>query len=347
MSTVIGWDVGGANIKATRVSHGAATPPRSVTLPFEIWRGRERLPQVLQAALAAVTDAPPAAMALTMTAELSDVFATKREGVLYVLDSMAEAFPNRPVYALSLAGTFVPLADARRQPLEFAASNWLATALWLAQQYPDCLLVDIGSTTCDIIPILGGRLAVQWRTDLDRLLAGGLVYTGVLRTNVAAIVQAVPVRGGLCPVSAEYFAISGDVHLVLGRITPDDYSCPSPDGRPATLDAARGRLARIVCGDSELLSHAEIDNLAAAIYSRQVEQVGQGIAQVLSGLGRGANPPVLTLGLGAFLAREAARRLGLQVLDSDASLGRAVSVGAPSWAVAGLLAQQLAGEPRG
>ena len=128
----------------------------------------------------------------------------------------------------------------RRQPLDFAAANWVATALWLAQQVPDCLLVDIGSTTCDIIPILGGRLTVEGRTDLDRLQAGELVYTGAVRTNTAAIVQAVPVRGRLCPVSSEYFAISGDVHLVLSHISPDDYGCPTPDGRPATPGGARG-----------------------------------------------------------------------------------------------------------
>ena len=96
MSTVIGWDVGGANVKATLVSGAGGPAEGTVSLPFEIWRARERLPEVLQAALAALTDESPAAMALTMTAELSDAFETKREGVLFVLDSMATAFPALP-----------------------------------------------------------------------------------------------------------------------------------------------------------------------------------------------------------------------------------------------------------
>ena len=107
------------------------------------------------------------------------------------------------------------------------------------------------------------------------------------------------------------------------------------------------RLARLVCADGEQLSEADIDGIARTIYDRQAEQVGQGIAEVLSGLSQARDLPLLALGLGAFLAREAARRLGLRVLDFDKSWGRAASIAAPSWAAAHLLAQQLAGGARG
>jgi probable H4MPT-linked C1 transfer pathway protein len=280
-------------------------------------------------------------MALTMTAELADVFESKREGVLFVLDAVALAFPGCRVHALDLNGVFVPLAAARLRPLDFAAANWLATALWLGQQYRHCLLVDVGSTTCDIIPILEGRPGVTGRTDLARLQAGELVYTGALRTNIAAVVQAIPVKGALCPVASEYFAISGDVHLVLGNIAAADYTCPTPDGRPATAQASRARLARLVCADREQLDDAEIDAIARYVYERQVEQIGQGLAQVLSRLGGRLDLPLLPLGMGAFLAYEVARRMGLRLLDFDTSAGSEVSAVAPSWAAAHLLLQQL------
>ncbi len=347
MNTVIGWDVGGANVKVTLLSCDETRAARTTSLPFEIWRARERLPEILQAALATVTDAVPAHMALTMTAELSDVFENKREGVLFVLDSVATTFPAGQIYVLGVDGALAPLGDARQRPLDFAATNWLATALWLAHQYPDCLLVDIGSTTCDIIPIRSGRIAARGRTDLTRLQAGELIYTGAVRTHTSAIVQAVPVGGRLCPVASEYFAISGDVHLVLGLLTAQEYTCPTPDGRPVTPAGARRRLARIVCADDEQLTPAEIDAIARYIHNRQVEQITRGIAQVISGLSEHKDLPLLPLGLGAFLAQEAGRRLGLRVLDFAASWGRDASIGAPSWAVANLLAQQLTGDPHG
>ncbi|MBI5955883.1 MAG: hypothetical protein HY871_02675 [Chloroflexi bacterium] len=276
-----------------------------------------------------------------MTAELADVFCSKREGVLFVLESIAAAFPDCPIYALSLAGEFVALAEARTRPLDFAAANWLATALFLARQYPNCLLVDVGSTTTDIIPILNGGVAGLGRTDLDRLLAGELVYTGVLRTHLAAIVRRVPVRGRLCPVSAEYFAISGDVHLILGHIQPADYTCSTPDGRPPTAEYARERLARLVCADLELLSPAEVDEMAYYIHHQQLRQIEESMHQVLSRLAGRRDLPLVAMGSGAFLAAEVGRRLGLTVLDLAAQWGREGSEVAPCWAVAHLLAERL------
>ena len=165
------------------------------------------------------------------------------------------------------------MAEARTRPWDVAAANWVATALAVADVHPDALLIDVGSTTADIVPIVAGRVAATGHTDLERLLAGELVYTGVLRTNLAAIAPRVPVRGGWCPVSSEYFAISGDIQLVLGRLTEEAYDCPTPDGRPATVAFARERIARLVCADAEQLDADEIDAIAAYLGAEQVRQI--------------------------------------------------------------------------
>ena len=341
--TIVGWDVGGANTKAAWLAYerGEAHRVRVASHPYEIWRDRDRLPQVLQGALAEVALETPQAMALTMTAELSDVFRSKREGVLFVLESVAATFPGCPIYALSLAGELVPLEKARARPLDFAAANWLAAALFVARKYPDCLLVDVGSTTTDIIPILDGQVVSLGRTDLERLTAGELVYTGALRTHLAAIVHAVPVRGRFCRVSSEYFAISGDVHLILGHLRPDDYTCPTPDGRPPTAEYARERLARLVCADMEMLNPAEVDDMAHYIHHQQLRQIEEALQQVLSRLADRWELPLVAMGSGAFLAAEAGRCLGLTVLDLETRWGKEASVVAPCLAVAHLLAERL------
>ena len=206
--------------------------------PFEIWRDKHALPDVLRA-LAAELPAVSSSVAVTMTAELSDVFRTKREGVRFVLDAV-EAVSRAPVRRLHhrRRGSWIT-ATARAHPLDVAASNWVATAMLVGRFVPDALLVDIGSTTTDVIPVVGGRVAAVGRTDPERLLAGELVYTGVLRTNVAAIVRSVPFRGGQCPVASELFAVSGDVHVLLGTLAPDDYTGPTPDGRPPDAGVRR------------------------------------------------------------------------------------------------------------
>src|SRR5919107_2390889 len=186
----------------------------------------------------------------TKAAGLSDAFRTKREGVAFVLDAARDALGDRPLSVPTAAGELVPVEAARAHPWDVAAANWVATALAVADAHPDALLINIGSTTADIVPIAAGRVAATGHDDLQRLLAGELVYTGVLRTNLAAIAPRVPIRGGRCPVSSECFAISADVHLVLGHLAPDAYDCPTPDGRPATLAFARERIARLVCADA-------------------------------------------------------------------------------------------------
>ncbi|HEX6026074.1 MAG TPA: hydantoinase/oxoprolinase family protein [Solirubrobacter sp.] len=294
-------DIGGANAKAARLHDGTL---RTITRPFEIWRDRDALATVLRELAA---EAGPAEdVAITMTAELSDAFRTKREGVAFVLDAAEDALGEPLV--LTVAGELVPVAQARTRPWDVAAANWMATALAVADAHRDALLIDVGSTTADVIPIVGGRVAATGRNDLERLLAGELVYTGVLRTNLAAIAPAVPVRGAMCPVAAEWFAISADVHLVLGCL--DSYDCPTPDGRPATVEFARERISRLVCSDVEQLDAGEIDAIAAFLHAEQVRQIEAAARRVAP-----PDAPVVAVGAGAHLAREVAERLGRPAID--------------------------------
>jgi probable H4MPT-linked C1 transfer pathway protein len=304
-------DIGGANTKAAWLD---GTSLRTVSRAFEVWRDRQALAAVLREVAAEVAAGPAHAVAITMTAELCDAFRTKREGVAFVLDAAEDALGDRPLSVLTTAGELVSMGAARARPWDVAAANWVATALAVADAHPDVLLIDIGSTTADIVPIAAGRVAANGHNDLERLLAGELVYTGVLRTNLAAIASRVPVRGGWCPVSSECFAISADVHLVLGRLAPEAYDCPTPDGRPATVAFARERIARLVCADVEQLDAAEIDAIAAHLGAEQLRQIEDAARRVQRPLPPEA--PVVAAGSGAFLARDVAARLGRAVAEA-------------------------------
>jgi (4-(4-[2-(gamma-L-glutamylamino)ethyl]phenoxymethyl)furan-2-yl)methanamine synthase len=330
--TVLALDIGGANTKAAWFD-GATL--RTVSRPFEVWRDREALSTVLREVAAGPADA----VAITMTAELSDAFRTKREGVAFVLDAAEDALGDRPLSVLTTAGELVSVGAARARPWDVAAANWAATALAVADAHPDALLIDIGSTTADIVPIAAGRVAATGHDDLERLLAGELVYTGVLRTNLAAISPRVPVRGEWCPVSSEYFAISADVHLVLGRLEPEAYDCPTPDGRPAALAFARERIARLVCSDVDQLDAGEIDAIAAFLGGEQLRQIDEAARRVQRLLPPQA--PVVAVGSGAFLGRKVAARLGRAVAAAPAPWGATGSEMAPAAALAALLAARL------
>jgi (4-(4-[2-(gamma-L-glutamylamino)ethyl]phenoxymethyl)furan-2-yl)methanamine synthase len=321
-------DVGGANTKAAWFDGESL---RTATRPFEVWRDRAALSAVLRDVAAEVADGPAHAVAITMTAELSDAFRTKREGVMFVLDAAQHALGGRSLSVLTTAGELVSVEAARARPWDVAAANWVATALAVADAHPDALLIDVGSTTADIVPIAAGRVAATGHNDLERLLAGELVYTGALRTNLAAIAPRVPVRGGWCPVASEHFAISADVHLVLGRLAQEAYDCPTPDGRPAMVAFARERIARLVCADVEQLDANEVDAIAAYLAGEQLRQIEDAARRVQRPLAPEA--PVVAVGSGAFLGREVATRLGRAV--APAPWGEEMG---PAAALAALLA---------
>jgi probable H4MPT-linked C1 transfer pathway protein len=276
-----------------------------------------------------------------MTAELSQAFRTKREGIAFVLDALESVFTPGRLHVYTVTGQFVTPQQARAQPLQVAASNWSATAQWLARLVPTGILIDIGTTTTDLIPVVHGRVAALGLTDPDRLLSGELVYTGALRTPVEAVSRRVPLWGGTAGVAAEGFALMGDVHLWLERITTEDYTCPTPDGRPPTRDFARERLARVVCADSEMLNDAAIDAIALAIAGAQLNSIVEALLML-----RLRFPEIDTAavtGLGHFIAADAARQAGLKVIALADRLGRA-AVTAPAAAVAWLLRDNLAAD---
>jgi (4-(4-[2-(gamma-L-glutamylamino)ethyl]phenoxymethyl)furan-2-yl)methanamine synthase len=310
---VIGLDIGGANTKAAIVERDGTT--RIVSEPFELWRERAGLAGAIGSVVGRL-DVDDAPVALTTTAELVDVFASKREGVLGVLDAAERALVDRPLRVLTTAGELIALSQARAAPLSCAAANWVATATLVARAVPDAILIDCGGTTTDVIPIAAGEIAARGRTDLERLLEGELVYTGALRTNVAAVVSHVPIGGRLCPVSSELFAISADAHLLRGSLSPTRCQCTFPDGRGSSPAHVQSRLARVVCADPEQLAPGDLEAIAASVEDAQVESIAGALQRVATRVPDGTG--VLAVGIGSFLARAAARRGGLTVhADGD------------------------------
>ena len=333
----VGWDIGGVNTKAALVEGG--TLRAVINRPYEIQRDPAALVPLLRAMHAEVGAAVATPHAITMTAELSQLFRTKREGVRFVLDAVESAFPGARVHVYAVDGRFLSAADARERPLAVAAANWAAAARAVAVHHPDALFVDIGTTTTDLVPIAGGEVVAVGHTDPERLTSGELLYTGAVRTPVEAIASYVPLGDGLAGVSAEGFALTGDVHVWRGDLSPSDYSCPTPDGRPVARDFVGERLARVVCADREMLDEAAITRLADALARAQVRSIQAAIQRVLE-----RHPSIriaVVTGLGAFLGVTAAHALDLEVVPLSGQLGEAGARCAPAVSVAFLLERRM------
>jgi probable H4MPT-linked C1 transfer pathway protein len=302
MQRVLGLDIGGANLKA------AHTDGTARLRPFALWKQ----PNGLTAALRQLLGEMPAhdRLAVTMTGELCDCYETRRQGVLTILDAVEAISAGRPVAvwcAEGPVGRMFPLAEARKVPLAAAAGNWLALAAYAGRFAPHgpALLLDIGSTTADLVPLSAGRPVPQARLDADRLRRGELVYTGVWRTPVCALL------GGA--VAAEWFATMLDVYLLLGEL-PESGSTDTADGRPATRPLAHARLARLLCADGENCPEKVTRQLAERAARAQRRLLGRALQRVLNQM---PAPPqkIVLAGSGEFLGRQVLRDYSSQTLE--------------------------------
>jgi len=297
---MIGIDIGGANLKIV--------DDDGVHIHYcPLWQG---------APLADLLRGCRGPAAVVMSGELADCFSSKMEGIRWIVETVQKVIPDAIFYGIDAAFHSRPV-------LELAAANWLASADYLREDYPDAVLLDVGSTTADIIP-LNIFDDLRGLTDTRRLQEHYLVYTGLLRTNVATLLRSVTLDGTVTPVSTEYFASSADVHLVLGHISPEDYTVPAADSGEKTIDAALRRLARVVCADLDEIGREGALEIARQFWDCQRAMIACALERVQS---RSGARRLITAGIGADLF---ARELGGVTLK--AGIGEAADA-LPAYAV--------------
>lgn len=270
MSTIaIGLDIGGANLKLAD-SNGIAKSQR-----FALWKEPQKLASILAEFVGSISKNTP--IGVTMTGELCDCFRTKREGVHHIVAAAAKGMPNHELLFWSVCGKFMDATEAMMHPIDVAAANWHAQATFVAREQKTGLglLIDMGSTTTDLIPFLDGRPIAQGLTDVSRLESQELIYQGTRRTPTFAL------QKHAC---AEFFATTNDVFVLLGELDENDQDFNTADGRSMTNAHAWERLARTIGGDRETLENKRVLNEAKAIRDLMRDRLGVAIRSIESRL---------------------------------------------------------------
>ena len=319
---ILGLDIGGANTKAAS-SDGLFAA--CVYLP--LWKGAP-----LEEALCSIARRQPQAeaLAVVITGELADCFSCKREGLESLMACVRRSF-SIPVYFWGTEGF------GWTDPLELAAANWSASAAFLGREEGDCLFVDMGSTTTDIIPICAGR-AVAARTDFLRLATGELIYMGLLRTRLDAILPAARIGGKAVPLAPEFFATMADARLALGQISAERYSCDTADGAGKDRQAALRRLARCVCADLEEIGEGAALAIAGQACQRQKDILVQAISRQAE---KHCLERLVAAGTGEVLIADAAAFLEMECARISERYGAGISDVFPAYAVARLAEMEI------
>jgi len=338
---VLGWDLGGAHLKAVLVDSAGAAG-FALQLPCPLWQGLAHLDRAIDETLARL----PAAVtthAVTMTGELADCFADRGAGVTALADAMSAHVPGGQLYFFAGRRGFFRLSDIAQVLFDIASANWVATALYTAHVIDSALLVDIGSTTADLIPLASGNVRVSGNDDFSRLAADELAYTGTVRTPLMSLAARVPFEGRLVGVMAEHFATAADVYRLTGELSEAADLHAAADGGPKTIDGSARRLARMIGRDAVSAPLGAWKRLAAFFADRQLDRLVDAATRLLERSRLSSHAPVVGAGVGGFLARKLAARLGRPYVDFARLVPRAgasfeaVMACAPAFAVARLL----------
>lgn len=299
---MIGVDIGGANLKIVDEmgTHIHYCPLWKETPIREILRGYSGADNAV----------------VVMSGELADCFSSKREGIEFIVTAVKDVFPHARFYGTD--GHF------HEKPVpELAAANWLVMADVLKDRYPNALLIDMGSTTTDIIPLNAWENLKQ-QTDYTRLRAGLLVYYGLLRTPVSSLLRSVILDGYSVRVSTEFFACSGDAHLLLKMITPEEYTTATPDSRSPSWEDSLRRMARMVCADPEEIGDEQVIQIARAYVEEEEALITRCVDEAFH---RYHCEGIITAGIGSHLLS-----CWLPAVDLNNEMGP-FSDAMPAWAV--------------
>lgn len=335
MSSTLGLDVGGAHLKVALAGSGSVIDARQIPCP--LWMGIDRLD-------AALAEARPLTLranhvAVTMTGELSDLFADRREGVERLVHRIVGAFGSGTRFWMGARG-FGTADEAVQDFASAASTNFLATAAFAAQRLENALLVDMGSTTTDIIRIVDGRAAPRGLTDAERLATGELVYTGLTRTALMGIATAAPFQGRWQGLAREYFATMADVRRILGDLPVDVDQHETADKKGKSDEESVARLARMFGRDAGDGTAEEWREAARFFAEAQMRSIHDGCLEVLSAVPFPRRGHMIAAGIGADLLEDLGFRLDFawnsfgDLVDPGGGAGPWVTYCAPAVAVA-------------
>lgn len=332
----IGWDVGGAHLKAVLLNaDGSVTAATQVYCP--LWRGLRELEFAIDNVLLEFT---ADRHVVTMTGELADIFSNRREGVLGIAATLTRKLSGEVQYYAGKDG-FVGIDAVEAHWSAIASMNWYASVQYVAQHVSQAVFVDIGSTTTDIALIEQAMPCCKGFTDALRMQHDELVYTGVVRTPLMALAQKISFSNHTSNVAAEHFATTADVYTLTGELAIADNAAETADGAEKTIQASARRIARMIGYDADDAPLAFWIDLARSFKKAQLDQIRQALLKQLEKLQDNAVLQLIGAGAGSFLVAELASQLGLEYVAAtefidadDVEVKHMAAVCFPAYAVA-------------
>ena len=314
MSDVIGWDIGGAHVKAVQVDErGRALKVWHRMVP--LWKGLDCFVETVKG-IREEAGGHGLRHAVTMTGELADIFSTRAEGVRRIGECLTRVLSGDALSYFSANAEFIE--DPVQRSHLIGSMNWVASTRLVARFVEQGVFVDVGSTTTDLIRIAGNQAKVTGFSDAERLACQELLYTGVTRTPLMSLAAQIDVDGLPCNLMVEHFATTADVYNLLGQLPEGLYPFDTADGAGCSKFESARRIARMIgrdCEEGEGLD--EWVCLAQTFADLQQERILENLQTHISA---GSTGTLVGAGTGRFLLPPLAAGCGLKHQDIDGLL---------------------------
>ncbi len=317
---VVGWDIGGAHLKLACLSDSGDVLD-ILQYPTPVWKGMESLRRAINTAMEHIQKSLSVnniRHAVTMTAELVDLFPNRHQGVLEISSLLNQIINDQTVLFYAGDNGFVDADEIGTVTNKVSSANWHATANFVASKLSHGVILDMGSTTTDIIPFESGLSIPAGYSDHERLYTQELLYTGMIRTPVMAIVKQLPYRNKDYNIMAEHFATMADVYRVTGQLNEQDDYMESADGKEKTVLASTRRLARLIGLDIKDISKSdtqEFKTMAEYIVQQQLEMIDACLLNGFSRLNQKSNAVLVGAGCGRSLISSVADIHNIEYID--------------------------------
>lgn len=312
--TYFGWDIGGAHLKVASIDrYGSVNFAKQLATP--LWKGLDSLEEAMSEIQNKILDRS-VTHTFTMTAELADIFKDRDSGVKALTHFLGSHFEDVHYHLYAGKEGLIKANQADFHISDIASANWHATASFVAQHTDEGILIDIGSTTTDIIPFVSGQLINTSYTDYARLRHNELVYTGIIRTPVMAVVNKILNENKLQNIAAENFSTMADIYRLTGELNEQDDMMPTADNAGKTQSDSARRLLRMVG-----LDHFDENNIDSAVdmanqvADAQLEKIDESLVKVLSRNEAKKTNCLIGTGAGRFLVQKLAEKNNLRYID--------------------------------
>lgn len=315
VSEIIGWDIGGAHVKAARLDDDGTVLAVAQEV-CALWRGIGELERAVPVVLACLEASAQCRHAVTMTGELVDAFADRRDGVLAIVAALVRLLGSPGVMIFAGPHGLIAMELLGDEHFDAVASaNWLVSATFVAMHKPAALFVDMGSSTTDILLVWDGAVHYRGYSDFERLRQEELVYTGVVRTPVMAAATCAPFGGDMILLAAEHFATMADVYRLSGQLPEHADQWPTADGGEKSVEGSARRMARMLGRDLGGEGLAPWRQVAAYVGECQLEKLHLACLRQLSRGLLDSAAPLVGAGVGRFVLRRLAMRLARPYVD--------------------------------